>query len=158
MRELAGLGFDEIGAALDTSAAVARQTLYEARLSLRQMHEGRERGATRVMRALSDADGRVTRRRDLRAHLRECSGCRDFGEELRRRRSDFAALTPLPAALAGASALGASVLAKSAATVAVVAAIGVTAADRAGWSTSVSRQGCAPQAPPLIRAPRLVRR
>src|SRR6185369_6542428 len=36
MRELAGLGFEEIGSALETSGAVARQTLYEARQSLRQ--------------------------------------------------------------------------------------------------------------------------
>jgi len=37
MRELAGLEFEQIGSALDTSGAVARQTLYEARQSLRQM-------------------------------------------------------------------------------------------------------------------------
>ncbi|HEX5609033.1 MAG TPA: sigma-70 family RNA polymerase sigma factor [Solirubrobacterales bacterium] len=163
MRELAGLDFDEIGAALGSSPEVARQTLYEARLSLRQMGEGRELSCDEVMRALSEADGRVTRRRDLRAHLRECRSCREFGEEARARRADFAAIAPLPAVAAvgilhgvvaaggssggaaagtaggvaagkaaGASALGGSVLAKSAATVAVVAAIGVTAADRGG--------------------------
>jgi RNA polymerase sigma factor (sigma-70 family) len=162
MRELAGLEFEQIGAALGTSPAVARQTLYEARLSLRQMEEGRELSCDDVMRALSDADGRVTRRRDIRAHLRECAGCREFRDELRRRRADFAAIAPLPAVAAagilhgvaasgsgggaaagaaggaaagkavGSSVLGASVLAKSAATVAVVAAIGVTAADQGG--------------------------
>ncbi|HVQ58491.1 MAG TPA: sigma-70 family RNA polymerase sigma factor [Solirubrobacterales bacterium] len=162
MRELAGLDFEEIGAALGASPAVARQTLYEARLSLRQMEEGRELSCDEVMRALSDADGRVTRRRDLRAHLRACRSCSEFRDEVRGRRADFAAIAPLPAVAAagilqglagaggsgaaatgaaggavagkavGASALGGSVLAKSAATVAVVAAIGVTAADRGG--------------------------
>ncbi|HEX6665617.1 MAG TPA: sigma-70 family RNA polymerase sigma factor [Solirubrobacterales bacterium] len=156
MRELAGLGFDEIGAALDTSPAVARQTLYEARLSMRQMNEGRELSCEGVMRALSDADGRVTRRRDLRAHLRECSGCREFGEELRRRRADFAALAPLPVAIAGASALGTSVLAKSAATVAVVAAIGVTAADRGGLvDIGLPGGGATANAPAHLERPRL---
>jgi RNA polymerase sigma factor (sigma-70 family) len=158
MRELGGLGFSEIGAALGTSAAVARQTLYEARLGLRQMDEGREMSCETVARALSDADGRVARRRDIRAHLRDCSSCRRFREEINDRRGDLAALSPLPAAasaallhgllggsggsagagLAGAVGMGtaksagASLALKSAATVAVVAAIGVTAADRGG--------------------------
>jgi RNA polymerase sigma factor (sigma-70 family) len=157
MRELSGLGFDEIGSALETSPAVARQTLYEARLSLRQMEEGREMSCDSVTRALSDDDGRVIRRRDLRAHLSHCPQCREFRDELRRRRSDLAAIAPLPAAAAAAvlqgifgaggtgggglagtvgggaaKIFGTSAAVKSAATVAVVAAIGVTAADRGG--------------------------
>jgi RNA polymerase sigma factor (sigma-70 family) len=181
MRELAGLDFGEIGASFDTSAAVARQTLYEARLSLRQMDEGREMRCESVLRALSDADGRVTRRRDLRAHLRGCASCRDFREGIAARRDEFAAIAPLPLALsagvlqslaasqasvlgtgaspaAGAAAasgaggsatagagglagtVGAGVaktvagatIAKSAATVAVVAVVGASAADRGG--------------------------
>jgi RNA polymerase sigma factor (sigma-70 family) len=158
MRELAGLDFAEIGAAIGTTAAVARQTVYEARLSLRQMDEGREMSCEAVTRALSDGDGRVIRRRDVRAHLRACAGCRRFGEEIKGRRRDFAALSPLPAvaaagllqgligsasgsgggglaaALGGGAAksIGTSAALKAAATVAVVAAVGVTAADRGG--------------------------
>ncbi|HEX8688763.1 MAG TPA: RNA polymerase sigma factor [Solirubrobacterales bacterium] len=179
MRELAGLGFGDIAAAFETSAEVVRQTLYEARLSLRQMDEGREMSCEKVMRALSDADGRVTRRRDLRAHLRDCADCRSFRDGIAERRGEFAAIAPLPVALsagllqaltgAGASNLGAAgaasatgttasgagaaaaggglagtvgagagktiataTIAKSAATVAVVAAVGVSAAERGG--------------------------
>jgi RNA polymerase sigma factor (sigma-70 family) len=157
MRELAGLDFAEIGAALGTSAAVARQTLYEARLSLRQMDEGRGMSCDAVSRALSDGDGRVIRRRDVRSHLRTCASCRRFQEEIQGRRRDFAAISPLPAvaaagllqgllgsssgsggglaaALGGGAAKSAGVSAalKGAATVAVVAAVGVTAADRGG--------------------------
>ena len=159
MRELADLDFAEIGTALGTSPAVARQTLYEARLSLRQMEEGREMSCDVVTRALSDADGRVTRRRDIRAHLRACSECRRFREEIAGRREDLGALAPLPAVaaagllqgllggggsggagagLAGAAAggaaksLGAGAAIKSAAAVAVVAAVGIGAADRRG--------------------------
>jgi RNA polymerase sigma factor (sigma-70 family) len=157
MRELAGLGFEEIGEAFDTSPAVARQTVYEARLGLRQMEAGREMRCRSVMWDLSEADGRVARRRDIQAHLRGCPECRAFGEEVEKRRNDFAALAPLPLAvsagllqgllgggassagagaggsLAGAAAVGAgkSVALKAAATVAVVA-VGVTAADRGG--------------------------
>lgn len=148
MREMAGLGFEQIGESFGTSAAVARQTVYEARLSLRQMEEGREMGCDAVTWALSDADGRVVRRRDIRAHLRECESCRAFRDRIEERRGEFAAIAPLPLALsagllqgalgagkagaAAAAAAGGGVAVKSAATVAVVAAIGVTAADRGG--------------------------
>jgi RNA polymerase sigma factor (sigma-70 family) len=157
MRELSGLDFAEIAAALGTSPAVARQTLYEARLSLREMDEGREMSCETVSKALSDGDGRVTRRRDVRAHLRSCASCRHFRTEIEGRKRDLAALSPLPAAaaagllhgllgghggggggLAGAlgggaaKSIGVSAALKGAATVAVVAAIGVTAADRGG--------------------------
>jgi RNA polymerase sigma factor (sigma-70 family) len=102
MRELAGLGFEQIGETFETSPAVARQTVYEARLSLRQMEEGREMACDQVMRELSDADGRVTRRRELRAHLRGCASCRAFAESIGTRRGELAAIAPLPAALSAA--------------------------------------------------------
>jgi len=159
MRELAGLDFAAIGTALDTSAAVARQTLYEARLSLRQMGEGRDMDCLTVTKALSDGDGRVARRRDVRAHLRHCVGCRDFRDEIERREHDFAALAPLPAALAAgllqgllggtgsssggavgsaaiaggaAKSIGSSAALKGAAAVLAIAAVGTGAADRGG--------------------------
>ena len=168
MREAAGLSFDEIGTALQTSSAVARQTLYEARLGLRQMDAGREMKCEAVTKALSDGDGRVRRRRDIRAHLRDCSHCRGFAEEIDSRSDALAAISPLPAvaatamlhgllgggaaggAAAGAGAgagtggigglvggaavksVGTATLLKGVAAVAVVAAIGVGAADRAG--------------------------
>jgi RNA polymerase sigma factor (sigma-70 family) len=159
MRELSGLDFEEIGSALGTSGAVARQTLYEARQSLQQMDEGREMDCDAVTKALSDGDGRVTRRRDIRAHLRSCAACRQFRDEIEARQRDLAALVPLPAVAAAgmlhgllgggsqgatggglaatlgggaAKTIGASAVAKGVATVAVVAAIGVTAADKSG--------------------------
>jgi RNA polymerase sigma factor (sigma-70 family) len=158
MRELGGLGFGEIGAALDASDAVARQTLYEARQSLRRMEEGREMGCEEVTKALSDGDGRVTRRRDIRAHLRSCADCRAFRAEIEGRRRDLAAISPLPAAavagmvqgliggsgvpgggglatmLGGGAAktISASAAAKGMATIAVAAAVGVGAADGTG--------------------------
>ncbi len=141
MRELAGLGFGEIGAALETSDGAARQAVYEARLGLRQMEAGREMRCKDVMWDLSLADGRVARRREIQAHLRSCPECRAFRDEITRRRGDFAALAPLPLAasvgllqgLLGGAAVGAgkSAALKAVATVAVVAA-GVTAADRGG--------------------------
>lgn len=114
MRELSGLNFDQIGATFETSPAVARQTLYEARLSLRQLEAGREMRCADVMKELSNADGRVTRRRELRAHLHGCSDCRAFRDDIAKRREDLAALSPLP--LAASAALLQGVLGKTAAT------------------------------------------
>jgi len=99
MREMAGFDFPQIAEAFDSSADVARQTLYEARLSLRQMEEGREMRCEAVTRELSDADGRVIRRREIRAHLRDCAGCRAFRDEIAARRGELAAIAPLPLAV-----------------------------------------------------------
>jgi RNA polymerase sigma factor (sigma-70 family) len=167
MRELAGLSFAEIGEAFETSPDVARQTLYEARLNLRQLETGREMSCAEVMRQISDGDGRVLRRRGTQAHLRACAECREFREAIEGRQRDLAAIAPLPAAAAasalqgllagtagggaattGAAGAGAgaagtvgagagkvvatSVVVKSVATVAVVAVVGVGAADRGG--------------------------
>jgi RNA polymerase sigma factor (sigma-70 family) len=159
MRELAGLEFDQIGEAFETSPAVVRQTIYEARLSLRQLVEGREMSCDEVMRRLSDGDGRVRQRRGIQAHLRACPDCRAFGQAIEERRHDLASLAPLPAiasagilhaALGGghgaasSAAAGTTVaagagkvaatpfLVKSMATVAVAATVGVSAADRSG--------------------------
>jgi RNA polymerase sigma factor (sigma-70 family) len=158
MRELSDLDFAEIASALGTSAAAARQTIYEGRVSLRQMEAGREMSCGQVLWELSEGDGRVTRRRDIQAHLRACSECRAFQDGIARRSGELKALAPLPAVasaallqsilgggssaagggIAGAAGAGAgnalvsSAVVKTAATCAVVAAIGTTAADRGG--------------------------
>ncbi len=159
MRELSGMSFDDIGASLGASPAVVRQTIYEARSSLQQMSEGREMSCEEVKHAISDGDGRILRRRDMRAHLRACSSCGDFRAGIATRRRDLAALSPLPAtasagllhgvlggahggsgsgALAAAlgggtgKAVATSALLKSAAAVLAVTAVGVTAANTTG--------------------------
>jgi RNA polymerase sigma factor (sigma-70 family) len=100
MREAGGLKFEEIGTALGTSPAVARQTVYEARLGLREMEAGRHMECTAVTKALSDGDRRVRRRRDLTAHLRACPECRLFADGIDSRRHALASISPLPVPVA----------------------------------------------------------
>jgi RNA polymerase sigma factor (sigma-70 family) len=107
MRELAGLDFEEIAAALDTSPGAARQVLYEARRSLQQMTDGREMSCDAVTALLSEHDGRVGRRRDIRAHLRDCPECKRFAAGIRSRSETLAGIAPLPAIAAAAIAKGA---------------------------------------------------
>ena len=63
LRELCGLGHDEIAAILAVSSATARQTIYEARLGLHEAAAGREMTCAAVQQALSDGDGRTRRKR-----------------------------------------------------------------------------------------------
>ncbi len=98
MRELSGLSYAEIGAALNSSEAAARQTVYEARVALRELDLGRAMECDAARRALSERDGRMLRSRRLRAHLRACEPCSDFGAAISQRCSDLQALCPpLPA-------------------------------------------------------------
>jgi RNA polymerase sigma factor (sigma-70 family) len=153
MRELSGLDYAEIAAALDASPAATKQLVFEARTALHEMAEGREMSCDSVRRVLSEADRRKLRGRKVRAHMKACAGCRDFHKMMSVRRRDLAALAPpLPATAAaallsaflggghgggsgGLAALAGGTAAKAAATSAVaksVAAIAVVATVGAG--------------------------
>ncbi|HEV3319350.1 MAG TPA: sigma-70 family RNA polymerase sigma factor [Solirubrobacteraceae bacterium] len=104
MRELSGLSIEEIAGALSVSTGAAKQTLFEARSSLHEFAKGRAMECEAVRRAISEHDGRVLRGRGLRAHLRDCSSCRDFRALIETRGADLRALAPpLPAILASAT-------------------------------------------------------
>ena len=101
MRELGGLAFDDVSAALQISATAAKQSVYEARCALQALEQGRAMDCDLVRRTLSDGDRRTLRGMKLRGHLRACAGCRDFETALRHRPAHLAALAPpLPLAAA----------------------------------------------------------
>jgi len=101
MRELNGLDYGEISEVLHISGGAARQAVYEARLALTALDEGRDMECDSVRRYVSARDGRVLRGRRLRAHLRGCRGCTDFSEQMELRSSALSSLLPpLPAAVA----------------------------------------------------------
>lgn len=106
MRELSGLSYGAIGAALSSSEPAARQAVYEGRVALREIEEGREMECESVRRALSDRDGRKLRGRRMKAHLDACDGCRGFAASIAQRRSDLIALAPPLPALAATGILG----------------------------------------------------
>jgi RNA polymerase sigma factor (sigma-70 family) len=143
MRELSGLEYEEIGASLGCSEAAARQTVYEARLSLRTRSEGREMSCEETRRAVSDGDRRRLRGRKLKAHLASCEPCRDFQAAIEIRRDDFQALCPaLPAAAASGILAGliGTASAKAAGAGAAGSAAGVAAAG-AGSSAGAGLAG-----------------
>lgn len=141
MRELNGLGFDEIGAALGTSPGAVRQALYEARRGLGQMAQGRDMDCEAAMRQVSDADGSPDRR-GVRAHLRDCVRCRRFQAEVRERKETLAAISPMPPVLVAALAKGS--LGASAGGAGAGAGVGVGSAGGAlGAGTATGSAGSA---------------
>jgi len=101
LRELNGLGHDEIAEVLGASPRSIKQLIFEARAALHESSEGRALPCRDVERRLSDRDGRVLRGRGLRAHLRGCSSCRHVQLRLEQRPAELRALfPPLPVAAA----------------------------------------------------------
>jgi RNA polymerase sigma factor (sigma-70 family) len=173
MRELADLRYDEIALALETTEGNARQLVFAARAGLRDSRAGRGLPCESVRDQLSLADGRLLRRRSVRAHLRTCDGCREYAVSMRRQpvrglaawsplagyqllESVFRAAAASPAAVQGGSSLFGP-LAVKAATVGAVVATGLGAADVAtrqperspapGRAAAASASGSAKAAP-----------
>jgi RNA polymerase sigma factor (sigma-70 family) len=106
MRELGGLDYTQVGAALAVSAAAARQAVYEARIALHSLLEGRDMDCQDVRRKVSDGDGRALRGRRVRAHLSACAGCRSFRKALTTRPAQLALALPVLPPAGAAAVLG----------------------------------------------------
>ncbi len=99
LRELSGLSHEEIADVLKISVGAAKQTILEARRSLREFAEGRTSDCSQIEQLLSSDDRRSLRSRRVRAHLRACPACAAFAEAIPQRRAEMLALWPaLPAA------------------------------------------------------------
>ena len=105
MREVSGLTYAEIAAALATSEAGGKQLVYEARTAMQELREGHEMSCDLVRERISAGDRRLLRGRKVRSHLRSCQPCQDFERGIGRRRAAFAALAPPLPALAAAAVL-----------------------------------------------------
>jgi hypothetical protein len=105
MRELSGLDYSEIGAALATTEAGAKQTVYLARTALHERAEGRDMACEPVREAISAGDRRVLRGRRLKAHLSACAACQEFEAAGRGRSVALAAFAPPISGVAAAGIL-----------------------------------------------------
>ena len=70
MRELSGLSYAGIAAALGASEAAARQLVYEAREAMREAAAARDADCAEIRQRISAGDGRVLRGRAVRATAR----------------------------------------------------------------------------------------
>lgn len=104
MRELEGLSYDELAAALGTTVPAVKSLLVRARVGLAATAEARDASCADIRADLALAHGRGVRATGRAwRHVRECQGCREFRQELRSVEKRFAALAPV--ALTGPLAL-----------------------------------------------------
>ena len=99
MREMDGLAYADLAAALDVSVPAVKSLLVRARMGLVQAAEARDTACFEVREDLAAAHGRGVRANGrARRHLRDCAGCRAYRRELRGRQKALAGLSPVAGA------------------------------------------------------------
>jgi RNA polymerase sigma factor (sigma-70 family) len=95
MREIDGLSYAELGAALGVSLPAVKSLLVRARISLVEAVEARDTACIDIRTDLADTFERGVRTSGLaRRHLRDCPGCVDYRTQLRAVRQGLSALSP----------------------------------------------------------------
>jgi RNA polymerase sigma factor (sigma-70 family) len=109
MRELDGMSYADLAAALDVTVPAVKSLLVRARVGLVEAAEARDTDCDVIRGELLEAyDRGVKASGRARRHMRECGGCREYRTALRGMQRSFAALSPVAAA--GPLALAAKVL------------------------------------------------
>jgi DNA-directed RNA polymerase specialized sigma24 family protein len=101
-RELGGLEYAEIAAALDIGTNAARQAALNARRQLESAGPDRTPECAAIRTEMSVNEGRFERRRDIREHLGTCPDCSAFAASLGERPHELRSLFALPAGVAAA--------------------------------------------------------
>jgi RNA polymerase sigma factor (sigma-70 family) len=163
MREIDGMSYADLAAALDVTIPAVKSLLVRARVGLVEAAEARDADCCEIRDDLmASYDRGVKASGRARKHMRSCAGCSEYRQALRGMRRSFAALTPVSAGLfgsiaaslgiggggaaaGGAAAGGGGVVATAAggtlatATACKVAAVVCTAALTAGGAVEVNK-------------------
>jgi RNA polymerase sigma factor (sigma-70 family) len=95
MRELEGMSYADLAAALGVSVPAVKSLLVRARMALALAMDARDTACPEIREELVLAhDRRVRPNATARRHMRDCAGCRQFRGELRGVSRRLAALTP----------------------------------------------------------------
>jgi RNA polymerase sigma factor (sigma-70 family) len=95
MRELGGMTYSDLAAALGVSIPAVKSLLVRARVGLAQAAVARDTACCEIREELIVAHDRGVRPSGLaRRHMRDCAGCRQFRAEMRGVSRQFAALAP----------------------------------------------------------------
>jgi RNA polymerase sigma factor (sigma-70 family) len=95
LAEVGGLAHADIAGVLDCEVARVKGLVFRARSALVARREARALPCQEVREQLANLRGGSLRRNDLRLHLRECPGCRDFREQVRRQRALMSIALPV---------------------------------------------------------------
>jgi RNA polymerase sigma factor (sigma-70 family) len=95
MRELGGMSYADLAAALGVTVPAVKSLLVRARLALAQALEARDTACSDIREELIVSHDRGLRpNATARRHMRDCAGCREFRHQLRGVSRRFAAIVP----------------------------------------------------------------
>lgn len=95
MREMDGMSYADLAAALETSVPAVKSLLVRARIGLVEAIEARDTDCADIRHDLAASYDRGVRASGrARRHLRDCDGCTTYRAQLRGVRQGFAALSP----------------------------------------------------------------
>ncbi len=130
LSELGDMGHDEIAAVLGCRREKVKALVFQARSSLIASRTARETPCAEIRELVATLRGGSLRRTELRRHLRECPGCREFRDQVNAQRRDLAIVLPVAptvglkaAVLGGGAGAGVAVSGGTAAKVLVAAAL-----------------------------------
>ena len=102
MREIDGMSYADLAAALDVTIPAVKSLLVRARVGLVEAAEARDADCCEIRGdLLASYDRGVKASGRARKHMRSCAGCSEYRQALRGMRRSFAALTPVSASLFG---------------------------------------------------------
>jgi RNA polymerase sigma factor (sigma-70 family) len=137
LSELGDLSHDEIAAVLGCRREKVKAIVFQARSSLIASRTARETSCADIRQQLATLTGGSLRRNEVRRHLADCAGCRDFRAAVRRQRSDLALVLPVaPSVGLKAAVLGGGAVAAGTAGGAAVATKILIVAAIAGGGTA----------------------
>jgi RNA polymerase sigma factor (sigma-70 family) len=95
MRELGGMSYADMSAAMGVTVPAVKSLLVRARLALAQALEARDTACSEIREELIVSHDRGLRPNAMaRRHMRDCAGCREFRHDLRGVSRSFAAIVP----------------------------------------------------------------
>jgi RNA polymerase sigma factor (sigma-70 family) len=95
LAEAADLSHAEVAGVLGCEVARVKALVFRARTGLIERRAARETPCADIREQLANLRGGSLRRSELRHHVRNCPGCSEFREQVRRQRQMFAAALPV---------------------------------------------------------------
>jgi RNA polymerase sigma factor (sigma-70 family) len=95
LAELGALEHGEIATTLGVPAPKVKALVFQARESLIASRSARDTDCIEIRRELANARGAALRRANLRRHLRQCRGCREYRQAVQHQRRSLAAILPV---------------------------------------------------------------
>jgi RNA polymerase sigma factor (sigma-70 family) len=100
LAEMDSLSHEQIGAVLEVPTVKVKALVFQARESLLASRSAREADCAEIREQLANLRGGALRRTQLRRHLRECAGCREFRTQIDQQRRQLRLLIPVAPTIA----------------------------------------------------------